>query len=156
MNREDILYDRLYARFSEDSLAKNVFLECLDDYIVDNLLKNIPPIVVQDFFNYLEREGLYSMIETCVVNLPVTSLDLHQVRKMTNFSFRQVRFLVCFRYFQVMTVCRTYGLYDGIIYVFSNILKDYMSPLNVKRVDFVFYTFLSSVSSFFDRKCWIY
>lgn len=79
MEREDILYDHIYPRLSDDQTAKAVFLECLDDYIANNVLVNLPPAIVQDFFTYLEREGLYGAIEASVVRLPVTCLDLHQV-----------------------------------------------------------------------------
>lgn len=79
LQREDILYDHLYPRFADDQIAKSVFLECLDDYIANNVLTDLPPAIVQDYFGNLEREGLYGAIEASVVRLPVTCLDLHQV-----------------------------------------------------------------------------
>lgn len=78
LHREDIIYTILYERFGVDALAKGIFLECLDDYIIDDRLVDPPPSLIQEFIGHMEREGLYSVIESCVVHLPVYCLDLHQ------------------------------------------------------------------------------
>uniref|UniRef100_A0A915K9W9 Vacuolar protein sorting-associated protein 8 central domain-containing protein n=1 Tax=Romanomermis culicivorax TaxID=13658 RepID=A0A915K9W9_ROMCU len=107
LQREDIIYTTLYERFGVDALAKGIFLECLDDYILDDRLVDPPPSLIQEFIAHMEREGLYSVIESCVVHLPVHCLDLHQV----------------------MTFCRDRNLYDAIIYIFNYGLMDYMTPM---------------------------
>lgn len=75
----DLLFDQIYSKFAEDPLALGFFLECLENYILDENVVEIPPVVVQSFVTHMEREGMLSTIESCVVRLAVTSLDIHQV-----------------------------------------------------------------------------
>lgn len=36
-----------------------------------------------------------------------------------------------------MTLCRTHNLHDGIIYVFNQALRDFLTPLKVRRTSLV-------------------
>ena len=79
LGRYDLLYGAIYEKFSCDQLAKGFFLECLEEFLLDGSLPDVPPALIQDFLSHLEAEGLLSTIETSVVRLPIESLDIHQV-----------------------------------------------------------------------------
>ena len=64
---------------SSDVLAKGVFLECLEEFLLDGTLPDVPPALIQHYLAHLEEEGLLATIETSVVRLPIETLDLHQV-----------------------------------------------------------------------------
>ena len=78
-NYRDILFDRIYERFSSDVIARGVFLECLEPYILLDKLVSITPVVMKDFVDHYEAKGLLQNVEGCIVHLNITSLDIHQV-----------------------------------------------------------------------------
>ncbi|KAL3853951.1 hypothetical protein ACJMK2_013245 [Sinanodonta woodiana] len=107
LNRMDILFGRIYDRFSMDVIAKGTFLECLEPYILNDKLSSIPPSVMKDFLSLYEGKGMLENVEACIVHMDVTSLDIHQV----------------------VMLCWNYGLYDAILYVYNQGMKDYTTPL---------------------------
>lgn len=48
---------RIYERFRADCIAHSVFLECLEPYILDDKLKTISPVVMQDFVKHYESKS---------------------------------------------------------------------------------------------------
>ncbi|XP_059149378.1 vacuolar protein sorting-associated protein 8 homolog [Physella acuta] len=107
LNNLELLFDRIYERFSCDVIAKGTFLECLEPYMQSDRLTYIPPAVMKDFVDHYEMRGLLDSVESCIVHLDITSLDIHQV----------------------VNLCWGHGLYDAIIYVFNKGMSDYTSPL---------------------------
>ena len=81
----DILFDRIYERFNSDVLARGVFLECLEPYILLDKLVSITPVVMKDFVDHYENKGMLQNVEACIVHLHIASLDIHQV--CCHFSF---------------------------------------------------------------------
>ncbi|VDI73684.1 vacuolar protein sorting-associated protein 8 [Mytilus galloprovincialis] len=79
LNRTDILFGRIYERFSEDMIAMGTFLECLEPYILGDKLMSIPPSVMKDFVDHYQSREMLESVEACIVHLEVTSLDIHQV-----------------------------------------------------------------------------
>ena len=75
----DILFDRIYERFNSDVLARGVFLECLEPYILLDKLVSITPVVMKDFVDHYENKGMLQNVEACIVHLHIASLDIHQV-----------------------------------------------------------------------------
>ncbi|XP_077969847.1 vacuolar protein sorting-associated protein 8 homolog [Styela clava] len=107
INRIDVLCDRIYERFKADCIAHTVFLECLEPYILDDRLKTISPIVMQDFVKHYEAKNMLSNVEACLLHLDVASLDLHQV----------------------LSLCWSHGLYDAILSINNRVMSDYVGPL---------------------------
>ncbi|XP_052234778.1 vacuolar protein sorting-associated protein 8 homolog isoform X2 [Dreissena polymorpha] len=105
--RLDILFGRIYERFSMDVIAMGTFLECLEPYILDDRLTMMPPGVMKDFVTHYEQKGMLESVEACIVHMDVTSLDIHHV----------------------VLLCWSHGLYDAILYVYNKGMLDYITPL---------------------------
>lgn len=118
----DLLYNTIYRRLEADPLAKQVFLELLEEFVAESQLFEPPPTLMSDYLAYLIAEGQLSLFETAVTHTPISSLDLNQV----------------------MITCRQNQLFDGLIYVMNNAFLDYIGPLEVS-LD-VFYRMLEKHS----------
>ncbi|XP_077438362.1 vacuolar protein sorting-associated protein 8 homolog isoform X2 [Vanacampus margaritifer] len=107
LQRTDLLFDQLYARLVENVVAKGVFLESLESYIVMERLGHLPTPTMKDLLAHYHSNGLMDNLERCIVRLDVTSLDIQQV----------------------VQVCWENQLYDAMIYVFNSGMNDYITPM---------------------------
>ncbi|XP_054652003.1 vacuolar protein sorting-associated protein 8 homolog isoform X1 [Dunckerocampus dactyliophorus] len=107
LHRTDLLFDQLYARLMENVVAKGVFLESLESYIVMDRLGQLPTPLMKDLLAHYHCSGLMDNLERCIVHLDVTRLDIQQV----------------------VEVCWENQLYDGMIYVFNSGMNDYITPM---------------------------
>lgn len=103
----DYLYTRCWDRLCMDPMSKTVFLEHLDEYVLDGALVDPPPPLVNEYLQHLATEGHFSQFQAAVVRFPIHTLDLHTV----------------------MSICKQNSIYDGIIYVNNKALNDYITPL---------------------------
>lgn len=75
----DLLFNQLYARLLENTVAKGVFLESLESYIVADRLGHLTTLVMRDLLAHYHGNGMMDSLERCIVHLDVTSLDIQQV-----------------------------------------------------------------------------
>ena len=80
----DILFGTIFDKFSQDSIAKGVFLECLEPYILNDKLNSVTPIVMQDFVEHYKNREMVENVEGCIVHMDIASLDIHQVSEGLN------------------------------------------------------------------------
>ncbi|XP_078620345.1 vacuolar protein sorting-associated protein 8 homolog isoform X1 [Branchiostoma floridae x Branchiostoma japonicum] len=104
---KDILFGGIYDRFCQDPIARGVFLECLEPYILNDNLRSVTPQVMKDFMEHYQHKGLLQNIEACIVHMDVANLDVHQV----------------------VVMCWLHGLYDALIYIYNKGMQDYITPL---------------------------
>ncbi|XP_023286306.1 vacuolar protein sorting-associated protein 8 homolog isoform X2 [Seriola lalandi dorsalis] len=107
LQREDLLFNQLYARLVENMVAKGVFLEALESYIVADRLGHLTTPIMRDLLAHYHGNGMMDSLERCIVHLDVTSLDIQQV----------------------VQVCWENQLYDAMIYVFNSGMNDYITPM---------------------------
>ncbi|XP_008427356.1 vacuolar protein sorting-associated protein 8 homolog isoform X2 [Poecilia reticulata] len=107
LQKADLLFNQLYSRLVENMVAKGVFLESLESYIVANRLGHITTPVMKDLLAHYHDNGMMNSLERCIVHLDVTSLDIQQV----------------------VQVCWNNQLYDAVIYIFNRGMNDYSSPM---------------------------
>lgn len=107
LNELDILYNKLWEAVCIYASSKAVYLEALEPYLLNEQLADIPPQIVQEFVQHYCNTKKLLALEACVVRIPVTSLDFHQV----------------------MSICWENGLYDAIIHLYTKGMQDYVSPL---------------------------
>ncbi|XP_026210971.1 vacuolar protein sorting-associated protein 8 homolog isoform X2 [Anabas testudineus] len=107
LQRADVLFNQLYARLVENMVAKGVFLESLESYIVVDRLGHLTTPIMRDLLAHYHGNGMMDSLERCIVHLDVTSLDIQQV----------------------VQVCWENQLYDAMIYVFNSGMNDYITPM---------------------------
>ncbi|OXA63103.1 Vacuolar protein sorting-associated protein 8 [Folsomia candida] len=101
----DPIFAKLYDICQCNPLSSTAYLESLEPFILNDQLRAVPPGIVKDLFVHLEELGKYQACHM-IFHLNVESLDIHQTMK----------------------ICWTQGLYDAIIYIFNDGMKDYIEP----------------------------
>ncbi|XP_078129993.1 vacuolar protein sorting-associated protein 8 homolog isoform X2 [Sander vitreus] len=107
LKRTDLMFNQLYSRLVENTVAKGVFLESLESYIVADRLGHLTTPIMKDLLAHYHGNGMMDSLERCIVHLDVTSLDIQQV----------------------VQVCWENQLYDAMIYVFNSSMNDYITPM---------------------------
>ncbi|XP_045567165.1 vacuolar protein sorting-associated protein 8 homolog isoform X2 [Salmo salar] len=103
----DLLFNQLYTRLVENCVARGVFLESLEPYIVSERLGCVTAPVMRDLLTHLQDNNMMDSVENCLIHLDITSLDIQQVVQM----------------------CWDNQLYDAMIYVFNRGMNDYINPM---------------------------
>lgn len=103
------LLNELFDKFSDDTIAKNIFLDSLEPHVLKGELKNLSPFLAKELITYYEEKKLFNNLESVVTHLEITSLDIHHV----------------------MTICQKHGLFDAIIHIHNNAFNDYMTPFDL-------------------------
>uniref|UniRef100_A0AAX7T1A2 RING-type domain-containing protein n=1 Tax=Astatotilapia calliptera TaxID=8154 RepID=A0AAX7T1A2_ASTCA len=109
LQRADLLFNQLYSRLVENMVAKAVFLESLESYVVADRVGHLTAAIMRDLLDHYHSNGMMDSLERCIVHLDVTSLDIQQV----------------------VQVCWENQLYDAMIYVFNSGMNDYITPMEV-------------------------
>ncbi|KAK9401031.1 vacuolar protein sorting-associated protein 8 like [Crotalus adamanteus] len=107
LQRIDILFGQMYDKMSENSVAKGVFLECLEPYILSDKLVGITAQIMKDLLLHFQDKNLMANMEACIVHMDITSLDIQQV----------------------VLMCWENHLYDAMIYVYNSGMNDYITPM---------------------------
>ncbi|XP_044183572.1 vacuolar protein sorting-associated protein 8 homolog isoform X3 [Acropora millepora] len=103
----DLLFREIYDKFCEDPVGKVVFLESLEPHILSDKLTSLSPIVMKEFIEHYQQQNKLREVESCLMHLDVTNLDIHQMVKL----------------------CWAHGLFDAIFYVYNRGMHDYTTPL---------------------------
>jgi vacuolar protein sorting-associated protein 8 len=119
MDSPTFLFDDVYDVFDEYS-ETDVFIEILEPFILKNQITDVPPSIMKDITSHYVSRNLHQRLEQIICHINPASLDIDQIN----------------------TICRRYGLYDALSYVYNNALKDYITPM----IEFV-----SLVKDFFAR-----
>uniref|UniRef100_A0A8C9ADV3 Vacuolar protein sorting-associated protein 8 homolog n=1 Tax=Prolemur simus TaxID=1328070 RepID=A0A8C9ADV3_PROSS len=107
LQRKDLLFSQMYDKLSENSVAKGVFLECLEPYILSDKLMGITPQVMKDLIVHFQDKKLMENVEALIVHMDITSLDIQQV----------------------VLMCWENHLYDAMIYVYNRGMNEFISPM---------------------------
>uniref|UniRef100_A0A8C3N371 Uncharacterized protein n=1 Tax=Geospiza parvula TaxID=87175 RepID=A0A8C3N371_GEOPR len=107
LQRMDLLFSQIYDKMSENSVAKGIFLECLEPYILSDKLTGITAQVMKDLLLHFQDKSRLENLEACIVHMDITSLDIQQV----------------------VLLCWENRLYDAMIYVYNSGMNDFISPM---------------------------
>ncbi|KAK2090828.1 Vacuolar protein sorting-associated protein 8 [Saguinus oedipus] len=107
LQRKDLLFSQMYDKLSENSVAKGVFLECLEPYILSDKLVGITPQVMKDLIVHFQDKKLMENVEALIVHMDITSLDIQQA----------------------VLMCWENRLYDAMIYVYNRGMNEFISPM---------------------------
>ena len=102
----DFLFDEAWEWY-ENGDAEGIFLETLEPHILEKTITMIPPTVVKAMVTHYVTHDLESRLEEMICNMETTTLDIDQVT----------------------TLCKQHNLYDALIYIWTQALSDYITPL---------------------------
>lgn len=81
----DLLFNQIYSRLVENSVAKGVFLESLEPYILSERIGCLTAPVMRDLLSYFQENGMMESVEGCLVHMDITNLDIQQVSLSSGF-----------------------------------------------------------------------
>ncbi|KAK3902618.1 Golgi CORVET complex core vacuolar protein 8-domain-containing protein [Staphylotrichum tortipilum] len=102
----DFLFDEMYEWF-EDAGVEGIFLETLEPYILDGSITAVPPVVVKAMVSHFVSKGWESRLEEIICHMNTATLDLDQIT----------------------TLCKQHRLYDALLYVWNQGLRDFVTPM---------------------------
>ncbi|KAL8696725.1 MAG: hypothetical protein Q9201_007512, partial [Fulgogasparrea decipioides] len=117
MGDTEYLFDDVYTSFSENNYkgispeadAREVFLDTLESYIMNDDVGIVPPAVIKDLVSHYTANGLsQSRLEEILCRLDPKTMDLDQITAL----------------------CKRDHLYDALLYVWNQALEDYTTILN--------------------------
>lgn len=106
LDEQGFLFDQVYEPL-KDAEQERVFLEILENYIMDDEITVVPPPVVKDLVELFVERHQITRLEEILCRLDPRTLDIDQVT----------------------TLCKAYYLYDALIFVWNEALQDYVTPL---------------------------
>jgi len=86
IDRTDMLFGSIYRRLSESALKKAAFIECLEPYILSGELTRVAANVMNDFVAHYEKKDALGVVEACIINVDIASIDVQQVHMSREYS----------------------------------------------------------------------
>ncbi|CAK7227245.1 Vacuolar protein sorting-associated protein 8 [Sporothrix bragantina] len=102
----NFVFDDMYEWFEETG-TEGIFLETLEPYILEQTITAIPPTVVKALVRHYVGRGMESRLEEIICHMNTATLDLDQITSL----------------------CKQYGLYDALVYVWNQAMRDFITPL---------------------------
>ncbi|KAK1595747.1 vacuolar assembly/sorting protein VPS8 [Colletotrichum navitas] len=102
----DFLFEEMYEWY-EDAGVEGIFFETMEPYILEKQITVVPPAIIKATVTHYVNKGWESRLEEMIVHMDTMTLDLDQITLL----------------------CKQYGLYDALIYVWNQALDDYITPL---------------------------
>ena len=106
MQETDYLFGDIFELFDEAD-ETSVFITTLEPYVLEGEVNVLPPDLVQSLVAHFIGENQTKKLEELLCRLEPHSFDLDQVT----------------------TLCRQHGLYDALIYVWTQGIGDFVTPL---------------------------
>lgn len=91
----DLLFNQIYPRLVENSVARGVFLESLEPYILSERIGCLTAPVMRDLLSYFQENGMMDSVEGCLVHMDITNLDIQQVCMSKRFIAAALHHLYC-------------------------------------------------------------
>jgi hypothetical protein len=102
----EYLFESVYEWYEENDEIE-IFMETLEPYVLEEEITVIPPIVVKSMVSHYVGLGQESRLEELICHMETPTLDIDQIT----------------------TLCKQHNLYDALIYVWTQALGDYITPL---------------------------
>lgn len=106
VDNTDFIFDDMYEWY-EAAEAEGIFLEALEQYILDRSIRIVPPTVIKAMVAHYVFQGWETRLEEMICHMETATLDLDQIT----------------------TLCKQNRLYDALIYVWNQAMGDYITPL---------------------------
>ncbi|KAK4565580.1 Vacuolar protein sorting-associated protein 8 [Recurvomyces mirabilis] len=106
MQETDYLFGDCFDNF-DDADESEIFVTTLEPYVLDGEVKVLPTEVVNSIVSHFVSENQAARLEELLCRLDPLSFDLDQITML----------------------CRQHGLYDALIYVWTQGIGDFVTPL---------------------------
>ena len=103
----DFLFDEVFV-FYENGGFEGIFLEEIEAHIVDDEITTIPPAVLKSLVEHFTTSKFHVRLEELICHLDPRTMDIDQITNL----------------------CKKNELYDALLYVWNQGLKDYTTILN--------------------------
>ncbi|CAO3585498.1 unnamed protein product [Absidia cylindrospora] len=130
INDQDFLFETAYEQFAEHGVH-GLFLQVLENYIVSDQLRDIPPAIMKDLVTHYSTHGRLTALERVIWHVNPQCLDIDQV----------------------VGVCQREGLYEAMMYVWNRSMDDFVSPL-VEMLKVIRHSLKLSDEAISDRTHW--
>lgn len=107
MQDQDFLFEEVFPAY-EDGDAAPIFLDALEPYIASGEINSLPPLAVKCLIDHYRTNHTPSALEETICQLDPSTMDIEQVTNL----------------------CKKYNLYDAYIYVWTQTMKDFQTPLD--------------------------
>jgi vacuolar protein sorting-associated protein 8 len=91
----------------DDSGISRIFLLQIDDFVLGNEIRYLPPRITQRLIALHEEDGRPDLVEKIIWHIDPTCLDINQA----------------------IHICHRHHLYDALIYMYTRALRDYVAPV---------------------------
>lgn len=106
MQDQEYLFSNVFDWF-EEADEDSIFITNLEPYVLDGEVKMLPPEVVKAMVSHFIGENQAARLEELLCRLDPHSFDLDQIT----------------------TLCRQHSLYDALVYIWTQAIGDYVTPL---------------------------
>ncbi|KAF2836194.1 hypothetical protein M501DRAFT_960244 [Patellaria atrata CBS 101060] len=106
MEELDFLFEDVYDKYEESS-AEGIFFEILEPYILEEEITSIPPNVLKELITFYASQERTERLEEMICHLETQTMDINQVTSL----------------------CKQHTLYDALVYVWTQAIEDYITPL---------------------------
>ena len=106
MDEVDFLFDTAYDYYQQAS-CEGVFLEVLSTHVMDEEISVVPPDILNDLVTHFVSQNRARELEDMICRLDTATLDIDRVT----------------------TLCKQHGLYDALTYVWTQAVRDFITPL---------------------------
>lgn len=106
MDETDYLFGRVFDMFEEVG-EDSIFISTLEPYVLDGDIKSIPPEIVKSMVSHFISENQAARLEELLCRLDPHSFDLDEMTML----------------------CKQHGLYDALIFIWSQGIGDFVTPL---------------------------
>lgn len=103
----DFLFEDVYSWF-ESARVEGIFLETLEPHILESEVETMPPTIIKDLVQHYTSWELNARLEEMLCHLDPHMMDIDQITSL----------------------CKRNGLWDALLYVWSQALNDYTSILD--------------------------
>jgi len=107
MNELGFLFEDAYEYY-KDAGVEGIFLETLEQRILEDEVESMPPTVVKDLVDHYTKQDLNTRLEEMICHLDPRMVDIDQITSL----------------------CKRNGLWDALLYVWSQAFNDYTTILN--------------------------
>ncbi|MBW0497198.1 hypothetical protein O181_036913 [Austropuccinia psidii MF-1] len=102
----EFMFEDVFERYQDHGI-QNIFFIQLEPFVLRSEIRDLPTLVTQGLISLHEEKKEFDLIEQIIRHIDPTCLDINQV----------------------LAICLREGLYDALVYVYTEAMGDFVGPL---------------------------